>query len=411
MKLITMFLMAAAAQAQTCQPVRIEGTEPLVQAVAERSLRGRMQALRNEGADVAVMILDRVGAPTLDMRARSEFKNCPNWQAPDGGMKNNLILTMVAIRDRKVGIYYGSQWKRALDGNTLDIQAHVMAPKFREGEYAEGIAMGLQAMETAIAADKATIVGRPVVVNESKPMDLGWVPWATVVAGVILLIFLLVRYLGKRREQNEERSGEQQRALIAQQEVSSLLADLCAREGNLGAGQPSYRAACEAAARLGMGVTDPTNGMLTASQYRAIANAYLDVKKQLLYAKDLSESKHPSREEETIKSAGFSAEAHRHKKHKPIGDRLYGTPVSGAPEVRPVYIDPIAPQPIFIPVVEDHVVVEHHVVETPSYSEPASSPSYESSSSGSSTDFGSSFDSGSSSDFGSSVDSGSSTDW
>src|SRR3990172_5816286 len=74
------------------------------------------QDLVNAGADVRVLT-DRSFAPqgNLDQYQAARQRSCASWQSADGGRKNNLIVFVVAVGDRKVGLYYGEEWRTALD--------------------------------------------------------------------------------------------------------------------------------------------------------------------------------------------------------------------------------------------------------------------------------------------------------
>jgi len=77
---------------------------PKVDAAAHR--------LRERGALVRVRTVGSVAGTDLDAAAEALETRC-GWRV-DGRRTSTLVLVMVAVDDRKTGIYYGTAWTTAL---------------------------------------------------------------------------------------------------------------------------------------------------------------------------------------------------------------------------------------------------------------------------------------------------------
>ena len=358
------------------------------------------------GADVRVQVIERMNAPTLDAYERMVEQACPSWRAPDGGRKNNLIVVIVSIKDRKTGIYFGSQW-RALESQWPRVQSSLMAPRFREGDYAGGVSAGLLEIGHLIQDADVWKSGRPVVVQQAAtaPTDFSglWTVFLCIVliGGGIFLVVIVIKELAQRRKAREEITGAQQSALIAQQEATDAILAGSGREDE------QYRNAVKSYGQMGSGTgaLDPKIKGLTAPQYRAIADRYREVIDQASQPKKTNPAPHlesilgstPRRSRASAKSQpppvvhNTNTVIHEHYDH--------GT--------MPIFI-PTSPSVVYVPEPSSYTPPEHH-----SSPAPDPSPSY-----GGSSDWGSSSsssDSGGSSDFGSSSSDfgggGGSSDW
>lgn len=367
-------------------------------------LQSALGELVNAGADVRVRAVSRMGTATLDEYERSIERSCASWRAPDGGRKNNLVVLMVAVRDRKSGIYYGAQWP-ALQSQWPHIQSTIMAPRFRDGDFAGGLAAALGEIRTVITT---RVSAAAVIVQPSAPTDFSglWTVmlWSVVIGGGGVLGWLVLSWWSARRKEREERLGAQQAALIAQQEASGLVAQYCSWPENAEA-QAIIDSAVQGYSQLGMGAVDPAREDLTASQYEAIRERYAAVSADLKRAYRLTRAER----KDTVPASTDGADEILRRRHDRLGSRPQRDVVEYRPvSVVPIYIPGGNVMPVFIP--------EPVSYDTPSYRrdpDPAPSPSSESSGGGSSS-WGSSSDSGGGSSDSGSSDCGSgggSSDW
>jgi uncharacterized membrane protein YgcG len=402
-------------------------------------------ALVNMGVDVRVRTFESLGrASSLERLERSIEARCPSWTAPDGGRKNNLVVLMVAAKDRKTGLYYGSQWRRPLESQWTRIQADEMNPRFRDRDFAGGFASGLDEIRRVIDAATHTPIGgsSPVVVMPQAPQAptdysglwkiLGWLLGLTTFGA---LIWFILRVAGTRSREHEERAGAKQRAVIAQQGVSTLISKLnpnfpafeaiTADKKRVEKVKSLLDGASESFSRLKQSNVGDPDQDLSAAQYLAIAKEYEGLLDDLKEANFLIEN--TSGEYRPSQSTARSSDVPRpgngqRQRHDPVRPSHQPMPTRtnvGSIDRRPAVDNSttvFAPVIISEPERSEREVYNPPVIETPSRSSDddggstsfGSSSSGDSDSGGGSSDWGSSSSDsgGSSSDFGSS-DSGS----
>jgi uncharacterized protein len=104
------------------------------------------------------------------------------WKLGDK-TKNDGVLVLIAPNDRKVSIEVGY----GLEGDMTDaissvIINHEMIPRFKTGDWAGGLALGVDDIEKVIGGDGNQIVER--VQNQSAPDIENWIP-------IIIFIFIV----------------------------------------------------------------------------------------------------------------------------------------------------------------------------------------------------------------------------
>lgn len=238
--------------------------------------------LVNQGADVRV----RTVGPTdnLDIMEKGWERECASWQGANGGRKNTLIVLMASPVSHKLGIYYGSAWKSALDGHWNRIKTDYMVPKFRDKDWAGGfVATETQLAARLMAAKDETL--HPAVsttVNQASDLTGLWRVFLFVVGivGLGLLGWAVFYLINRKRREIEGLQAAQQRAVIARnalvdkinrykEEVSALT-------------QVKYDLAVENFARLmGSERTNPDTPNLSVEQYDDIADLYAGVTRDL----------------------------------------------------------------------------------------------------------------------------------
>jgi uncharacterized protein len=140
----------------------------------KQSLNSRLlQTEENSGVEIIVVTLrslkDYPGTPnrSIEEFARALFDAYGIGNMP----KNNGVLLLVAVQDRKARIEPGAAHGRLRDGDTKRIMERAIVPHFRQERYAEGIASGVEALIREFAG--GTLIP-------------GWLPW--VVTGFILVL-------------------------------------------------------------------------------------------------------------------------------------------------------------------------------------------------------------------------------
>ncbi len=209
-----LFLVPAAARAQNCDATVVDEAGALGSGAAR--VEAAAQELTAAGAEVRVRVIRTFGsAGSLDRYEAAMERSCLSWQAVDGGTKNNLVALFVAVGDRKTGLYYGSLWKRSLDTRWTAIQTDEMNPRFRDGDFAGGIAAGLKEITQVVTARAHTYTPPaeapvPTTVVNTKPADLTglWIVLGSVV-GLAAMVLLVVFAVRLKRARARRRAAQQ----------------------------------------------------------------------------------------------------------------------------------------------------------------------------------------------------------
>jgi uncharacterized membrane protein YgcG len=405
--LMPMLCVAALAQYVRCDSTVVDDAQVLNIPHVETAA----QSLNSAGADVRVWTFNSLYGGNLDHMKASRQGSCPSWQSADGGMKNNLIVMMVAVKDHKVGFYYGDQWGPALDSkwNTL-VVSQQMKPRFRDVDFTGGFVAGLGEVERLIHSQDELATAPAVIVQQqaAAPTDyagVGHVVALILGAGILcLLIVALCFFVDRRRKGKIAMARARQAALISQQEIIALIGKLTTalaaydivttdKERVSRVRQLIDGASSSYSSLKQSSMANPNQDGLTTGQYESIAASYAGILSSLKDAEYLME--HPShpitpgfRTSSRTQYAAQSAQKYDQSAVNSVSNGYQGANATN----------------VFAP-----TIVEN---DPEPYRSPYRAPDPEPSSSGSSSSWGSS-DSGSggSSDWGSSSsDSGSSSD-
>lgn len=188
---------------------------------------GRVEDAASElvksGADVRIRAIRSFGAAgNLDQFEKQVEAQCPSWRSPEGGRKNNLIVLMLSLDERKTGLYYGDQWEKALGAHWIRIQTDLMNPRFRDGDFAGGFIDGLREVRRLVEEQTRPSLRTPSGLA-SQWSTLRWLLLAAVVMAAGFFLYTLV--VTSRRER-EKRRAAQQKARLAKQGAASRINDL-----------------------------------------------------------------------------------------------------------------------------------------------------------------------------------------
>jgi uncharacterized membrane protein YgcG len=163
----------------------------------------------------------------LDQYEADLESNSPSGLGADGNRKNNLIVILICLEGGgQTGLFYGSYWESALGSSWHSIQADVMNPRFREGDYAGGTVAGLEELERHIDSN---VAGDGSAGGSSAT---GLFLAVVVVAAALIALFLYT----SRRKSQARRAGLRQKALLAKQAaaagINALIETLqCSHQG------------------------------------------------------------------------------------------------------------------------------------------------------------------------------------
>ncbi|MBP6860336.1 MAG: TPM domain-containing protein [Candidatus Pacebacteria bacterium] len=182
------------------------------------------EKVANLGADVRVRTIPNLnGSPTLDRYVRAVKDQCPSWQDTSRGVKNNLVLLIISVEERKKGLFFGSLWNPALSaGKSEAIMEREMSPRLRDGDMVGAYTKTLQAVATALDAQL-----NPKPVEPSKPVDFSGL-WSVLMWIVILVATGGLALFGWRvfeswRERAEKLSAAKGRARSAKAACSTAI--------------------------------------------------------------------------------------------------------------------------------------------------------------------------------------------
>ena len=138
-------------------------------------LNTRMEALKaSNGAELAVVTVKSLQGGEIDDFAHKLFAQ---WGIGQKG-KDNGVLLLIAVEDRKMRIEVGYGMEAVLtDAKTGRIQDEYIVPRFKEGNYAQGLMDGADALLKVMGGSE---------LPEPAPAE------NNPIAGVLFLIFFIV---------------------------------------------------------------------------------------------------------------------------------------------------------------------------------------------------------------------------
>jgi uncharacterized protein len=154
----------------------------------EQSLIAREATSRNQ---VVVAIFRSLEGESLEDYS---IRLAQAWRIGQKGLDNGVIF-LIFLDDRKTRIEVGYGLEGSLtDAVSSSILRDVVAPRFRSGRLADGIAAGLDAIDRAIAG---TYVRPPDAGKGRRAGDLGW----RELLAVVFVLLLLVAFAQNRMQQ------------------------------------------------------------------------------------------------------------------------------------------------------------------------------------------------------------------
>lgn len=263
------------------------------------------QKLKSQGVDVRVQLLPNLhGQQSLVALKDNFIGKCGSWRAKDGGMKNDLVVLMIAMNPGKLGIFYGDGLKQKLDSRTTAIQDSIAA-KLRDGHIAAGVVAGLGDV-TDLVQMKASQQGVPVRIEHAADMSGLWtvMGWLLGIVVAVLIVFGAVRLFGekeRRRNAQNKAQTERSRCSAAVNSFESSYAIVTAKVKQSPASETKKaKLLAEAAdikarhgralsdfSAIGRNGNDPDAPNLSVAEYESMERGYANVAKTL---SELSES-------------------------------------------------------------------------------------------------------------------------
>jgi len=143
-------------------------------------IRGvQAQLLRDQGIELVVVTINSIDDYDLPDRTIETFATnlFNNWGIGDR-QRNDGVLLLVAVKDRKVRIEVGSGYGDSYNSTMQRVIDEDILPRFRAGNYGQGIANGVRGIRVALIA------------APSRQSTFAFSP--PVIAGVLIAGFVLV---------------------------------------------------------------------------------------------------------------------------------------------------------------------------------------------------------------------------
>lgn len=163
------------------------------------NLIGELRA--KTGAEIAVVTVESTQPLTVFDYA---MKVAEAWK-PGGKSKDNGVVFLVAVRDRKLHIVTGYGVEGALpDGRVGEIRDQLIVPRFKAGDFAGGIRAGTEALAGVIAQDaRMTLSGAGAPPRPHRARGgIGLIPLLVLLAFVVILFqtgLWPLLFIGNRR--------------------------------------------------------------------------------------------------------------------------------------------------------------------------------------------------------------------
>lgn len=141
---------------------------------------------------IVVVTIDRMkdygyGGTSLTEFARHWFDE---WKIGSVRGPNRGILLLVSVGDRMVRIELGADWGHSRDYYCQQIVDHQLLPHFREGDYADGIAMAVESLAAMARADPSDTSSLPDI-EPHKPFWQSRLPMDLAIGAILVGAFMI----------------------------------------------------------------------------------------------------------------------------------------------------------------------------------------------------------------------------
>jgi uncharacterized membrane protein YgcG len=246
--------------AQNCDAPVFANPASLLTAVQTDSIFKAESQLTNKGADPRVIVDDTVGI-TPEEYVDKMRRLCPSWQSANGGVKNNLIVFTLFPTRRKMGLFVGNEFGKAI--NTSAIRSQFMGPAFKDKDWARGMISGINQTAVQIEAFQTSALHPATTVVQKQATDFrGLWMWLDILAFLFAIVmgWFIWDYYRKRHIAVRD---AQQRAVQARVDAATRVNTCPNSDG------------AELFSRLSSSETwNPDTNGLSVEQYDAIVQKY-----------------------------------------------------------------------------------------------------------------------------------------
>ncbi|UTD26119.1 YgcG family protein [Bradyrhizobium sp. WD16] len=184
----TLFGLAAAAPTFPQLTGRVVDEANIIPAETRDAITQKLADLEaKSGIQLVVATVSSLQGEEIEPYANALFRS---WQLGEKA-RNNGVLLLVAPNERRVRIEVGYGLEGTLtDALSKVIIANAMTPRFKAGQFGDGIARGVDDIITVLTTDSSEWQQKPDLRLDSSPADpaVSWVLIAALIALVTLLI-------------------------------------------------------------------------------------------------------------------------------------------------------------------------------------------------------------------------------
>ena len=188
---VALLWLAVAAVAQTFPALsgRIVDQANVISADARRVIEPKLVDLEaKSGIQLVVATVNSLEGQEIEPYANAMFRN---WKLGEK-TKNNGVLLLVAPKERRVRIEVGYGLEGTLtDALSKVIIANAITPRFKAGDFSDGISRGVDDIVTVLTTDAAEWGKRPALRLDNPPAS-DPVNWVLILIAIVIIVLLVV---------------------------------------------------------------------------------------------------------------------------------------------------------------------------------------------------------------------------
>jgi uncharacterized protein len=168
----------------------------VIDAESEAEIERRILELKNASGDVVVVATIETFQPYADINEYA-VKMFDNRGRGIGATKDNGVLVLLAVKDRRVRVEVGYDLEQFInDAYAGEVSRNDMAPYFARGEYGPGVQAGVTRIIGRIALGRGVTLTNVPMPESQGPAQIPVSPW--VIFAIIVIIVLMNSGGGRR---------------------------------------------------------------------------------------------------------------------------------------------------------------------------------------------------------------------
>jgi uncharacterized protein len=186
-------LLALSAQAVDWKALKPQGYVSDFAQVIDAGSRAKLEAYaaaveRATGAEMALVTVPSLNGEPVEDVANTIYRA---WGVGKKG-KDEGVLLLLSINDRRSRLEVGYGLEPVIPDGVSGSILRAMRPALRDGNYGDALAVAAETIGQTVAKSKNVTIDAPSPPRtHTSPDDGGGIPWFAIVAGGLLLLFLL----------------------------------------------------------------------------------------------------------------------------------------------------------------------------------------------------------------------------